>query len=455
LKPYKCTELKEDGVTPCDYSASTKYKLQAHIDAVHRKLKPYKCTEFKEDGVTPCDYSAPTNQVLQRHIRDVHYQLKPYKCTEFKDDGVTPCDYSARNKQALQLHINAVHRKLKPYKCTELKEDGVTPCGLEFPQKSGLEKHIREVHLKIKPYKCTEFKEDGVTPCGQEFSTRSNFERHINAVHRQLKPYKCTEFNEDGTLCKYSFASNSDLQRHINAVHRQLKPYKCTEFNEDGTLCKYSFALNSNLQRHIREVHRRFHCTKCGKPFKQESDRDRHEMSCRGLSYETIKAKYHVKKGTSVEDVITTIIEQHCEPLNIPTTRRKVLGSKEVDLYCEGLEGKRIAIDITTAVTKQLITEKWTKRRYHDYPDVDELWVVVCSNTWDPKRCADLTNEVQRDSQYENVYIYHWTDLRNVKMMTIPPKIGKLFEVYEMCNLENKEECKKYWEEAKERFHTF
>jgi rhodanese-related sulfurtransferase len=173
-----------------------------------------------------------------------------------------------------------------------------------------------------------------------------------------------------------------------------------------------------------------------------------------------LRGKYYIKKGGSVEDVVAAIIEQHCEALNIPTTRQKYfnhpdLGGAKVDLYCEGLEGKRVAVDVTTARSKTNIIVKWTEKRYQDYPGVDELWVVVCSNAWDSRACAELTKEAHRNSRYRNVHVYNWKDLLDIKMMTIPPKIWKLLEVYEMCTLENKEECRKYWEEAKERFHTF
>ena len=130
------------------------------------------------------------------------------------------------------------------------------------------------------------------------------------------------------------------------------------------------------------------------------------------------------------------------------------MGERIADLYCEGLEGNRVAVDVTNTDYKGNLVKKWAERRYQDYPEVDELWVIVCSNAWDNKRCVDLTNEVQRDPRYENVYIYHWTDLLGIKGMTIPPKIRKLLEIYEKCTLENREECKKHWEEAKAQFHA-
>jgi len=277
-------------------------------------------------------------------------------------------------------------------------------------------------------------------------------------------PFICTELKDDRTPCGKSFFYKSELDRHINIVHRKLKPFKCNELKNDGTPCDYSASTWSNLEQHINTVHRqiKYVCSKCGKPFSRESSRDLHERECNGISESSLKARYHMKKGLGLEDVVSGIIEQHCKQLNIPTTRQKVLfhpdpaiGRGRVDLYCEGLVGKRVAIDITTANAIENIIEKWTQRRYQDYPEVDELWVIVCSNAFDSKRCAELAGEVQKNPQYQNVHVYHWTDLRNIKMMIIPPKIWKLLEIYEMCTLKSREDCKKYWEEAKGQFQSF
>ncbi len=414
------------------------------------------CPELKDDG-TPCRKQLSSKYHLQQHIEQVHRKERRFVCGEIKDDG-TVCGQPCSTNENLNQHIDAVHRKLKKYICPELDDDG-KPCKHKFSTKGDLDKHINGVHHKLKRFICPELKEDG-KPCEQKFGTMQHLNQHIDRAHRKLKPFKCTELKEDGTPCGKIVATKSELSQHIDAVHHKQKRHVCHEL-EGGVVCGKSYARKFLLERHIKTYHQRFrvYCSKCGKPFKKEDTRDEHEAVCTGADYEKIKTIYHIVKGGKVEDTVAGIIEQHCASLNIPTTRQKplthpVLGDRWIDLYCDGLEGKRIAVDITTTEYRNTMAKKWAGKRYHDYPGFEELWVVVCSNKWDSKSCADLTDEIQQDPQYENVYVYYWTDLVNIKGMLIPPKVAKLLELYEKCTLENKEECKKLWEKAKAQFHA-
>lgn len=459
---WKCKWVLEDG-SICPRSFNRESKLKIHIDSFHKKLKKYKCNRVLEDG-SPCLASFQTRSGLAQHIIREHYKGKDFKCDQILENGEL-CQAAFKTKGELQIHIKRVHKEERPYKCDQLQGDGsICPWSIKgFKTKSELKQHISAVHLKEKKFFCDQLMEDG-SLCSFSvtgFATRSQLKAHIKVVHLKLRQYVCTWPQENGKPCGHDFQTNGNLIDHIRKVHKGEIYTICDWITEDGIRCGTPLKHKVDYDRHINSVHkgiRPYPCSICGRPFVRSEARDHHQKSCIGETDASLRQRYHITKGANVENTVLDIIEENCKSLsNVVVTGQKELyhpnlGKAVLDMYCEGLEGKRIAIDVTTANAKTAIITKWTERQYQSYPEVDELWVIVVANEWDKRRCDKLTYEAHKKQEYLNVYIYHWSDLRNVKMMTIPPKIWELLGLFERCTLSNREEYKEYWEEVKYKF---
>jgi len=417
LKPFVCNWDLENGQI-CNKAFASQCDLQRDIDLNHKKETPYKCIE--------CGKIFSTQRNLDIHINRIHQKSKPFVCNWDLGNGQI-CNKAFAIQYDLQEHIDRVHQKLRPYICEK--------CGKAFFKDKELRQHINTIHLEKYPYICKE--------CGEAFSKKSLLDLHVNRIHLKLKPFSCDN-------CGKAFARKNELEIHINAVHQGTRPYICKE-------CGWAFGTFANLSQHIARVHRKerpYICSKCGKAFTTSNDRNRHEGLCIPDSEAQLKKKYHIKKGSNVESTIAGIFEDNFGPIcsRNKTLNDPTLGTGKIDIYCEGLGGKRVAIDVTASKDKYSIARKWTERKYQEYPDVDELWVILVSPGWDEKSVNDLNNEIRKDTRFQNVYIYHWSDLRYLKDLKIPPKIWKLLETYEQCTFQNVDQCKARWEEIKGDF---
>jgi len=461
-RKWKCNWLLDDG-SFCPWSFDKLSLLKDHQDSVHRKLYQYKCDKTLDDG-SPCPRAFRTKGGLLQHYKRDHSTERPFKCNQLNEDG-SPCEWSIKGfptKGELEQHIKRSHSEERPFKCNQLLEDGsVCPWSIKgFKSNGDLQQHISAVHLKEKKFFCNQLMDDD-SPCPYSvkgFATNSTLQAHIKFVHLKLREYVCTWPKENGKPCGEDFQTKGNLTKHINIQHKGEIYAVCDWKMDDGSPCGAPCKHKIDYDRHIDQVHkgiRPYPCNVCGRPFVKSEARDHHQKSCIGPTPTSIRQKYHIIKGGNVENTVMDIIEDYClSQGNIIITRQKelydpTLGRGVLDIYCEGLEGKRIGIDVTTGNIKFGITAKWIEREYQSYPEVDELWVIVVANEWDRLRCSRLTHEAHKKAAYLNVYIYHWSDLRDLKMMPIPPKIWELLKLYEGCTLRNKEELKKYWEKIK------
>ena len=63
-KKYKCKQ--------CDFSCIERYRLKAHVEAVHKKNVKYSCDQ--------CKYSSYRKGGLQTHVKMVHEKHRPHQC---------------------------------------------------------------------------------------------------------------------------------------------------------------------------------------------------------------------------------------------------------------------------------------------------------------------------------------------------------------------------------------
>ena len=63
-KKYKCDK--------CDFSCIERYRLKAHIEAIHKKSVRYECEK--------CKYFSFRKGGLQTHIKMVHEKHRPHQC---------------------------------------------------------------------------------------------------------------------------------------------------------------------------------------------------------------------------------------------------------------------------------------------------------------------------------------------------------------------------------------
>ncbi|KAI1716707.1 zinc-finger double domain-containing protein [Ditylenchus destructor] len=109
--------------------------------------------------------------------------------------------------------------------------------------------------------------------CGLQLKYPSKIAAHMR-THTKEKPFKCE-------ICGAGFAQNTTLRMHLRR-HLDQKPYQCPDIS-----CGQRFINGGLLNAHIQKRHmqtRRFAClNNCGKVFKTNKEREKHEENCQGM----------------------------------------------------------------------------------------------------------------------------------------------------------------------------
>ena len=91
-------------------------------------------------------------------------------------------------------------------------------------------------------------------------------------------------------------------------------------------------------------------------------------------------------------------------------------------------------IDITRAITKSTIIEKWRKRDYHEDPRIDNVWIVVNSDAFSIREYA----EFNRNSP-DNVRVFHILELFDELGEQPERELRLKLEAYSICRLDKKD----------------
>ncbi|KAI1707089.1 zinc-finger double domain-containing protein [Ditylenchus destructor] len=109
--------------------------------------------------------------------------------------------------------------------------------------------------------------------CGLQLKYPSKIAAHMR-THTKEKPFKCE-------ICGAGFAQNTTLRMHLRR-HLDQKPYQCPDVS-----CGQRFINGGLLNAHIQKRHmqtRRFAClNNCGKVFKTNKEREKHEQNCHAM----------------------------------------------------------------------------------------------------------------------------------------------------------------------------
>uniref|UniRef100_A0A8C7ZR88 Zinc finger and AT hook domain containing n=1 Tax=Oryzias sinensis TaxID=183150 RepID=A0A8C7ZR88_9TELE len=202
----------------CKYTTLDKYKLQAHLRALHEQVT--KCSTCPV-----CNHSYPEHR-LKHHMKSSHpgkYSI-PVRGSMVQRAVKCPyCDsYFLRNSSDFQQHIWA-HQGLKPYAC------GM--CDYSSRSRSNLKTHMNR-HNVERHHLCD--------LCGKKFKTKITLKGHRLSHTDEGKQFKCLE-------CDFTSILKASLLRHMEQ-HAKFKPFRCAR-------CHYSCNSTGALKRHYNMKH--------------------------------------------------------------------------------------------------------------------------------------------------------------------------------------------------------
>uniref|UniRef100_A0A3P9LK71 Zinc finger and AT-hook domain containing n=2 Tax=Oryzias latipes TaxID=8090 RepID=A0A3P9LK71_ORYLA len=199
----------------CKYTTLDKYKLQAHLRALHEQVSRATCPV--------CNHSYPEHR-LKHHMKSSHPDKVPVRGSMVQRAVKCPyCDsYFLRNSSDFQQHIWA-HQGLKPYAC------GM--CDYSSRSRSNLKTHMNR-HNVERHHLCD--------LCGKKFKTKITLKGHRLSHTDEGKQFKCLE-------CDFTSILKASLLRHMEQ-HAKFKPFRCA-------CCHYSCNSTGALKRHYNMKH--------------------------------------------------------------------------------------------------------------------------------------------------------------------------------------------------------
>jgi hypothetical protein len=148
-------------------------------------------------------------------------------------------------------------------------------------------------------------------------------------------------------------------------------------------------------------------------------------------SEKTKTLQYSLNVGKKTEEAFSEYIRNYCKNHKLGFKPNEKAGSGRIEFWCAG--NKVTVIDITRATTKSTIINKWTKRDYHKDPRINEVWIVVNSNTF-----SDRDYEEFNRNSPDNVKVYPILELFNELGEQPERELRLLLEAYAMCRLHKK-----------------
>ncbi|XP_024123706.1 zinc finger protein ZFAT isoform X2 [Oryzias melastigma] len=248
----------------CKYTTPDKYKLQAHVRALHEQVSRATCPV--------CNHSYPEHR-LKHHIKSSHPDKVPVRGKGSMMQRAEKCPYCdsyfLKNSSDFQQHIWA-HQGLKPYTCglcdyssrsrsnlkTHMNRHNVERhhlcdlCGKKFKTKITLKSHRLSHTDEGKQFKCLE--------CDFTSILKASLLRHMEQ-HAKFKPFRCAH-------CHYSCNSTGALKRHYNMKHPH-QTYEnagpgllnCDTLKEQGGMkcpeCEFVYGTKWELNRHLKSKH--------------------------------------------------------------------------------------------------------------------------------------------------------------------------------------------------------
>jgi len=150
---------------------------------------------------------------------------------------------------------------------------------------------------------------------------------------------------------------------------------------------------------------------------------------------------YYTKVGRDTEKLFIRYIEEYCRIENIILLKNRKVGNGFVEIWIERDDAITI-IDITRASTRKPVRDKWRKRDYHNDSHIDELWIVINSNSFNNRDFA-----LFREESPDNVFIYHISEI--FQMFGNPPNEIKLeLEKLSLIRFYEKEKVERLFQEA-------
>jgi len=152
--------------------------------------------------------------------------------------------------------------------------------------------------------------------------------------------------------------------------------------------------------------------------------------------YSSYTGSYVVKRGKSTENIVYSILKEYCSLNNLSVPKKNVRLSKGniIEFVCN--TNKTIGIDVTNTMCRHSIYHKWTKKDYYKY--LDELWIVVVSDSFTEKDYTKWNNESP-----DNVYIYDIEEFCDELQLDLDETIKNKIDRYKSCTFHTREQYKK------------
>jgi len=157
------------------------------------------------------------------------------------------------------------------------------------------------------------------------------------------------------------------------------------------------------------------------------------EFSIKDFQSERTKAfKYYTKVGNKTQNAFVEYITNYCKNHNLKFKYETKAGSGRIEIWCEG--NKVTVIDITRAITKSTIIDKWRKRDYHEDPRIDNVWIVVNSDAFSIREYAEFNRNCP-----DNVRVFHILELFDELGEKPERELRLKLEAYSICRLDKKD----------------
>jgi len=198
----------------CDYKATQKGHLKAHIQSLHGKTTVCFCNL--------CDKKFSSKPSLRYHIYNYH--------TVKKDNGnfstvmesgkikCRDCDKEYLNRNNLLRHFNIVHKGFRV---------SCDMCDFKAGEKSALKTHIQSIHEKIR-YDCSQ--------CDYKATQKGHLKTHMKRQHddnsinagcfkRKMQQSISIEHPQECPECQEKFLSHATMLKHYDSVHEGVPHY--------------------------------------------------------------------------------------------------------------------------------------------------------------------------------------------------------------------------------------